>query len=125
MQSRVVRDDHQEHKAPAAATAKGKKRPRKTKAREEKYWAAKEAGEDVVEAAAAPAEEEEEELEGPISKKAKNASAAAPLSMALLESAQRAKEADQQRRVHEALQVIELARYGKEREGGRWVEAGS
>ena len=58
--------------------------------------------------------DEEEKAAGRVSKKAKVSSSAGagPLSANFLESVQRAKQAEQQRRIHEALQVIESARYG-------------
>lgn len=90
------------------------------KAREERYFAGqKEAGGEEGGEEGEEQEEGEEEGEGALTtttttstKKSKTA-AAAPLSMEFLETVQQAKAADQQRRIHEALQVINLARCGR------------
>ncbi len=131
----MVRDDDQGQESSAATTtsskSKNKKRPRKVKAREERYWAEKDGklkgGEEAEE------EEEEKECEEGLtavaaegeadgraavraSKKAKvtSSAGAGPLSADYLESVQLAKQAEQRRQIHEALRVIESARHVNE-----------
>ncbi|GAB5034164.1 Hypothetical protein NocV09_01701260 [Nannochloropsis oceanica] len=132
MKSKVVRDDDQRQESNAAATSssksKSKKRPRKAKAREELYWAEKkgkrERGEEAEEedeeekegeeglAIVAAEGESDEKVAGRVSKKSKvtSSAGAGPLSADYLESVQLAKQAEQRRRIHEALRVIESAR---------------
>lgn len=98
---------------PAAAAAT-KKRTRRVRAREEKYWAEQQQEkekeqEQETETAAAPEEAEPEE--DAAAALAEASSRGGPLSAELLQRVARAKEAERARKIHEALAVLEMARW--------------
>lgn len=96
------------------------------RAREEKYWAGKKQEEEAAGAEAEAAtgdgdgDGEEDGGEQALAEAAAASARGGPLSAELLERVARAKEAERARRVHEALAVVEMARWVKGLVFGVW-----